>query len=90
MRIKPLLIWLAIEISGSPGRYPENPVNYPRPKILDLIENGKRQHDDDGGCSPPVISQGIKLIDEVNKDCEYFGKFFFNFKHIYLFDNQVS
>jgi len=76
MRIKPLLIWLAIVSSGSPNHYPEIPNRSPRPKILDLMENGKRQYGDDAGCSPPVISQGTRLIGEVNKDCEYFGKFF--------------
>ena len=73
MRMKPLLIWLAIANSDSPYPSPEIPNR--RAKILDLTENGKRQQG--GRCSPPIISKVIRLSGEVNKDCEYFGKFFF-------------
>ena len=77
MRIKPLLICFAIVHTSGPVRN--------QPPILDLIGHGKFKHGSEGGCSPPEISQGIKLFDEVNKDCEHFGKFFFSFEpHLFI------
>ena len=86
--MKSLLILLAIESWGSPNHYSETNGRNFRPKILDLIENGKREQNGRGprGCSPPVISQGTRLIGEVNKDCEYFGKF----EHINLFFERAN
>ena len=76
MRIKPFLIWFQIVSSSGPGR--------DQPPILDLIGHGKFIHDTEV-CSPPEISQSVKLYDEVNKDCEYFGKILFHVDNIYLF-----
>ena len=74
MRMKLLLTWFAVVSSGSRRRHPEMTSLVQREKILDLIDQGKFQHDK-GGCTAPVIGPNIKLLGEVNKDCEYFGEF---------------